>query len=168
MNKHAEPLPLVKENGFIIHINYCRPYKSIVNEKINHYFCIMIKKSGVLFLALLYTVTALGFALNFHYCFNQLYSVKIDSPASCVKGGETSKMKCCKNKHIEVKVKDAHQSGSSSFLSKLFVFDLPKLPLGDFFFSAQKLLLEKLFDRGPPLRHPDGITLFLKNCIFRI
>ncbi len=41
----------------------------------------MIKKAGVWLLALLYMVTATGFALSFHYCCGNLDSVKINPPA---------------------------------------------------------------------------------------
>lgn len=128
----------------------------------------MMKRSGALVLAVLYTVTALGFALNFHYCFNQLSSVGIDTPAKCVTGLPVAKMKCCKDKQVQVKVKDVHQGEAPSFLSKIFVIHLPKLPFEDFFFSARQSLLEKDSNRGPPEKSGSGISLFLKNCIFRI
>lgn len=126
----------------------------------------MLKRSAVIVLMMLYVITVSGFALNLHYCFNRLYSVKIDAPASCVKGLETSKMKCCKDLHFEVKVKDTHQSSSASFLTKLFSFDLPKLPFTAFSFSLQSQLAARLPDHGPP-PSPD-VPVFLKNCIFRI
>jgi hypothetical protein len=115
---------------------------------------------------MLYVITVSGFALNLHYCFNRLASVKIDAPASCVKGLETSKMKCCKDRHFEVKVKDAHQNSAASFLAKIFSFDLPKLPFAAFSFSVQNNFTERLSERGPP-PSPD-VPVFLKNCIFRI
>jgi hypothetical protein len=115
---------------------------------------------------MLYVVTVSGFALNLHYCFNRLASVKIDAPASCGKGLETSKMKCCKDRHVDVKVKDAHQNSSASFLGKIFAFDLLKPLFADFSFALQNRFIESLSDRGPP-RSPD-VPIFLKNNIFRI
>ncbi len=51
---------------------------------------------------MLYVVTVSGFALNMHYCFNRLRSVQIDAPANtCTKLLASSKMKCCKDRHIE-------------------------------------------------------------------
>ena len=122
-------------------------------------------------LAFLYTVTVAGFALNLHYCGNTIADVQLNAPAkSCASPMvmTKSKMNCCKDSKITVKVKDDHQKESTSFLSRLFVFDLPKFQLGDFLFSAQQAVLEKLFDRGPPDSATGNISTFLKNCVFRI
>jgi hypothetical protein len=117
-------------------------------------------------LMMLYVVTVSGFALNLHYCFNRLASVKIDAPASCVKN-ESGKMKCCKDRHIEIKVKDAHsQPGSPLFFGKFFSLGLPVAVLADFSFSLPNRPTERLLDRGPP-RTPVA-PIFLKNCTFRI
>jgi hypothetical protein len=129
----------------------------------------MIKRSGALLLTMLYTVTVLGFALNLHYCGTQVASVRIDSPAiSCKMAQDCGKMKCCKDKQLQVKVKDAHQASPISFLSKLFGFELPRLSFNDFLFSPQQSVFDKFFDRGPPDSPTEGIATYLKNCIFRI
>ena len=81
----------------------------------------MFKRSVAMVLLMLYVITVSGFALNLHYCFNQISSVKVDAPANpCAKVLENSKMKCCKDKHIEIKVKDAHQNNSPLHWSKFF------------------------------------------------
>jgi hypothetical protein len=128
----------------------------------------MLKKSVAITLMMLYVVTVSGFALNMHYCFNQLRSVKIDAPAnSCAKLLASSKMKCCKDRHIEIKVKDAHhQAGSPTFWGKFFFLGLPVVTFADFSLSPQNPLTERLQDRGPPLS--PGTPIFLKNCNFRI
>ena len=131
----------------------------------------MFKRSGALSLAILYTITVLGFALNLHYCGSKVASVKTSAPAKAVKSDTTCgmKMNCCKNHQVEVKVKDDHQFEQTSFLAKVFAFEIPKLPFQDFMFSAQKALLVKFFDRGPPSGKPTGkVATFLKNCTFRI
>jgi hypothetical protein len=127
----------------------------------------MLKRSVVLMLMMLYVVTVSGFALNLHYCFNRLSAVNIDAPSgSCSKVLEKAKMKCCQERHIEVKVKDSHQAGSPSFWGKFFIFDLPALSLPDFSVSFPNERVERLLDRGPP--EPPGIPVFIKNCTFRI
>jgi hypothetical protein len=128
----------------------------------------MIKRSRALLLAMLYIVTVFGFALNLHYCGNVLASVNIDSPAKSCKAISEAKMKCCKDKQVAVKVKDAHQSESPSFLKGLFAVELPKVHFSDYFLSAQQVLLEKLSDRGPPSSPLGKVATFIKNCIFRI
>lgn len=131
----------------------------------------MIKRGGALLLALLYTVTVAGFALNLHYCGNTVADVQFNAPAkSCAKPMvmAKSKMNCCKDSNITVKVKDDHQKESTSFFSRLFAFDLPKFQVTDFLFAAQQTLLEKFFNRGPPDVPLESIAVFIKNCVFRI
>ena len=127
----------------------------------------MIKRSGALLLTLLYSVTVFGFALNLHYCGKLLASVKIDSPSeSCTKLPE-GKMKCCKDKQIEVKVKDEHQNASFTFISKAFVFDVPKTFAGSFV-AVQQTPATKLLYTASPHAPPNSVAVFVKNCTFRI
>jgi hypothetical protein len=130
----------------------------------------MIKKISASFLILLYAVTAVGFALNLHYCCDSLASVKINAPAAAAK---TCKMacssKCCRDKHIEIKVKDAHQSQSGAYFDKLFAFQLPLLSFPDFFYPSQRTLFVRLFDKSPPDKTPNNSSvIFIKNRVFRI
>lgn len=119
-------------------------------------------------LLMLYVITVSGFALNLHYCFNELSSVKVDAPANaCTRVLESSKMKCCKDKHIEIKVKDVHQNNSPLHWSKFFpVAALPLSLFVDFIPATPNPLRSTLAERGPP-QSPD-IPVFLKNCTFRI
>ena len=128
----------------------------------------MLKRSCALLLVMLYVVTASGFALNLHYCGKILASVKIDAPVKSCQPFAAEKMKCCKDKQIKVKVKDAHQNASPSILKSIFAIELPKTLFADYFLSAQQVLLEKLSDRGPPSSPIGKIAVFIKNCIFRI
>ncbi|SDE78615.1 hypothetical protein SAMN05216464_109186 [Mucilaginibacter pineti] len=128
----------------------------------------MLKRSGAILLTMLYTVTVLGFALNLHYCGTHVASVKINSPAIGCDMPKTSKMKCCKDSQLQVKVKDAHQAEPASVLAKLFGFELSRLPFSNIFFTAPHNTIEKLFDRAPPDVPRQSIASFIKNCIFRI
>jgi hypothetical protein len=129
----------------------------------------MLKRTGILLMTMLYTVTVFGFALNFHYCGNTVASVKIDSPAKACGTDAKKMMKCCKDKQVDIKVKDAHQAEKSeSFLSKIFPFDMPALPFEDFFLSAQRALLDRFFDRGPPPNPVESIAAYLRNRILRL
>jgi hypothetical protein len=129
----------------------------------------MIKKQGALLLALLYIITVAGFALNLHYCGDHVADVQINAPAKACNAPMTkSKMNCCKDSKLDVKVKDDHQKESTSFFSRLFVFEFPKFPFADFLFSAQSPSSESPADRGPPDISAKGIAVFIKNCIFRI
>ncbi|MEO6149007.1 MAG: hypothetical protein ABIN95_05000 [Mucilaginibacter sp.] len=129
----------------------------------------MLKRIGIIAITILYTCTAFGFALNFHYCGDKVASVKIDAPAKKCGTEAVKKMKCCKDKQVNIKVKDEHQSEKSqSFLAKLFAFDMPALPFEEYLFSSQRALFEKILDRGPPEKCKEKISAFLKNCSIRI
>ncbi|WCT12391.1 HYC_CC_PP family protein [Mucilaginibacter jinjuensis] len=128
----------------------------------------MIKKSIALSLALLYTVTVLGFAINFHYCLNQVSSVQFDAPVKkCSTLRVVKTMKCCKDKKVEVKVKDGHQSSSLSFLAKTAVFVLPRITYPSFAEQPVQTSATIAFNRGPPDLGSQPPT-YLSNRNFRI
>jgi len=129
----------------------------------------MLKRSGTLLLLLLYLVTGIGFAVNLHYCGKLITSVKIDaSLKSCQETGMMPGMKCCKNKRINIKLKDFHQGQSHSFLSKLFSFRLIAANFASVQFLPQAFLYSPSSYRGPPGRLVTATSVFIKNCTFRI
>ena len=129
----------------------------------------MMKKAGILLLVLMYTITSTGFALNLHYCGNRVADIKINAPAkSCVKPMAKTKMKCCKDTKLDVKVKDSHEIQKTSSAPKSFIFDIPRITLADFLLPAQQLILEKLFDRGPPDTPAEKTPTFIKNRNLKI
>lgn len=130
----------------------------------------MIKRLTTLFLTKVYIITALGFALNLHYCADVLASVKINGPSKSCKPIAVKKMKCCIDKQLDVKVKDAHQGESPSILSKIFAFELPEISFGDYFLLAQRELLQKLSGNTPPAPSPSSgkAAQYIKNCTLRI
>ncbi|OKS89100.1 HYC_CC_PP family protein [Mucilaginibacter polytrichastri] len=129
----------------------------------------MIKKSIALCLALLYTVTVLGFAINFHYCLNQVSSVQINEPVKkCSSLRVVKAMKCCKDKKVEVKVKDGHESSSLSFLAKTYGFVLPRIAYLGFSQIPVQAPAAKAFNRGPPDGLSSQPSIYLANRNFRI
>lgn len=113
--------------------------------------------------------TVAGFALNLHYCCNKLVDIGINAPAdSCEKPMAKSKLDCCKNSHLTIKIKDAHQKECTSFGIRMFAFDLPGFQVFDFLSMAQQLQSDGLADHSPPDIPLNGIPVFLKNCNFRI
>ena len=124
----------------------------------------MFKRSVIIVLAMLYLTTVSGFALNLHYCFNQLASVKVDAPANPCAKLQNNKMKCCKDQKIEIKVKDAHQNNSPLHWSKFFPIALPASAFIIFTPVVQNRVVANVTQRGPP--EGPGIALFLRNCTF--
>lgn len=77
-------------------------------------------------------------------------------------------MKCCKNKRIDIKIKDAHQGQVQSFLSKVFSLKLTAVNYVPAFLLPQPLWLDRFYDRGPPDKLAAVTPVFIKHCNFRI
>lgn len=129
----------------------------------------MLKKSGALLLTTLYIITVIGFALNFQYCGKVITDIKIDAPLKgCIKSPMAAKMKCCTQKHVDIKIKDAHESGVSSILAKVFAFQSPIISFAHFSFVAHPASFQKTFYEAPPNPGRCSVAVFVKNCTFRI
>jgi len=128
----------------------------------------MFKKSGAILLTVLYLITVTGFALNLHYCGKLLTAVQIDAPAKGCNNPMAAKMKCCKDKQVVVKIKDAHQTAPASFLGKIFSLQLVNRPFSDIAFNVPTIIFATGFDRGPPGPLLNNVPVFIKNCTFRI
>jgi hypothetical protein len=81
---------------------------------------------------------------------------------------DCGKMKCCKDKQLQIKVKDAHQTEPVSILSKLFGFDIPRLSFNGFLSPALRSVVNPSLERAPPDKPGQSVAEFIKNCIFRI
>jgi hypothetical protein len=129
----------------------------------------MLKKSGALLLTMLYIITVVGFALNLQYCGKVITDVKINAPLhGCIKSPMAAKMKCCTQKHFDIKIKDVHESGAVSILAKVFAFQLPVALFTHFSFIAHPALFQKSFYEAPPEPGQSSVAVFVKNCTFRI
>lgn len=123
----------------------------------------MIRRVAALLLTMAYAVTATGFAFDLHYCCNHLVSVNINAPVkSC---GMAAKSKCCKNAHIEIKVKDAHQAEPVSLLFSPVGFDMSREIQDDHSFVESHATITNYDTPDPPLRTNPN---YLINCAFRI
>lgn len=128
-------------------------------------FLNMIKRTAALLLTVAYAITAVGFAFDLHYCCNRLVSVNIGNPVKSCGMAMASKSKCCKNTHVEIKVKDAHQAGSGSWLFAAFGFEMPRQLASNCFTFAERAVTIHCNLHDPPFRaYPN----YLKNCVFRI
>lgn len=128
----------------------------------------MLKKSGAVLLVVLYLVTVAGFAINIHFCFDRVSSISFNNSLKNCGLLLESKMKCCKDSHLDIKVKDAHQVQSVSSLAKIFVVDLSRLAFTGFHSSLQEQAVNDGQYRGPPNGIFNNKTTFIKNRIFRI
>ena len=127
----------------------------------------MLKIPGAILFTLLYLITVTGFALNLHYCGKLLTAVKIDAPAKGCNDPMACKMKCCKDKQIIIKIKDAHQTVPVCFTAKLFRFQIVP-QFADFTFNRQPVVIITAFEHIPPNRFLNDTPFFIKHCTFRI
>ena len=128
----------------------------------------MLKRSGAILLTVLYAVTVLGFALNLHYFGSKAASVKTNVPTiNCSLGKPAGKTSCCKHTPVKSKVNDTYQDEATSFLSKVFAFELPQLPFKNLFYLPQQSIFGKVFDREPADEPSQGTATFIKTFIFR-
>jgi hypothetical protein len=127
----------------------------------------MLKRAAALFLSVLYLVTATGFALNLHFCGDSITTISINAPAKapsgCVDG-----MSCCTNKHLVVKVKDAHLAQPTNLQAKLPALVVPALVQPCFSFNFKQVLAEAFISKRPPDPPLTNVDSFLKNRVFRI
>lgn len=129
----------------------------------------MFKKLGAIVLTILYLVTAVGFVLNLRYCGKLITAVKIDVPTkNCGNSLMNGKMKCCSEKHFNIKIKDSHQGEFPSFLGRLFSFHVGKMPFANIAFNVPVAAGEKIPGRAPPDLLLNNTPVFIKNCTFRI
>lgn len=74
--------------------------------------------------------------------------------------------KCCKDTHLVVKVKDAHQAAYTSF-----TYQILALPVAGICFwvnhetATTDHSANLITEYGPP---PPSVLVFIKNCTFRI
>jgi hypothetical protein len=127
----------------------------------------MLKRAAAILLSLVYLVTATGFALNLHFCGDSIAAVSINAtakaPAGCADG-----MSCCANKHLVVKVKDAHLAQVHNLQAKLPALSVTPAIHPYISFNFNPVLSEMFINKRPPDPPLANVNTFLKNQVFRI
>lgn len=126
----------------------------------------MIKKVAILSLLLVYFTVTVGFTMSAHFCGGQVTKVSFSSKKLFC-GEKEMEMRCCHNKHIDVKVSDKHQTVNNAAqfqATDITLFLVPFQP----FSIHQALAVKNNLDeyRGPPL-HP-SVPIIISNSVFRI
>ena len=117
-----------------------------------------------------YLITVIGLAVNMHFCGGKLSSVNlIESPKcpSCKTDGKMAKTHdCCKDKSVEVKIKDNHHAALKLSLPEDFGI---QLVLQHEFAHFINPVISKLFltavNKAPPLSAVLSLHVF--HCVFR-
>lgn len=94
----------------------------------------IVKKLIAIFLLTVYTATALGVAINYHYCNGHLAHVSVvnfGAKSSCCCNPDATMPKgCCKDKLLYQKI-DNHKTVQESYTINTISFALDLPPVGD-------------------------------------
>jgi hypothetical protein len=115
---------------------------------------------------MVYGLSSTGMTINFHYCCGKLKKVEFSSAQlDCgMKMKHSSGKKCCDNKQVDLKVKDAQKVTESS--KTVLKAVAPTNSFTDFAISQPeqgKHLIPSVF-APPPLSNP----LYILHCTYRI
>ena len=129
----------------------------------------MLKRIVVLSLLSVYFGTTVGFAMSVHFCGSKILNVRINQSSSkpcCSKEVAATPDKCCKDKHIQIKISDQQQTIQSAKIPAVSNLDL-FIDLREIcdINSNTVISITRLNDREPP--ELSGIPLTIKHCTFR-
>jgi hypothetical protein len=128
-----------------------------------------MKKVALIFLIIIYSMSAFGVAFKEFYCCGKLKSITVVltdvKEDKCTKG--ESDDGCCKTTYQYLKVKDSHLVAADVTAPLSFSTDLhtPALPLQVFFFTTNHVDVIN-GSHAPPL-HRD-VPIYISNSVFRI
>ncbi|RZL30638.1 MAG: hypothetical protein EOO96_17730 [Pedobacter sp.] len=131
-----------------------------------------LKQKFAIGLCAFYVLSVVGIALSMHFCGGKLASVALYSNKVACKYCKTEPVEkkddgCCKNKQVDVKVKDSHKAETGLKLPKLFEVEsfIPRR-IATFIHPVTTFFFNKLSNKAPP--NTSSISKQVLNCIFRI
>ncbi|WP_113651440.1 HYC_CC_PP family protein [Pedobacter namyangjuensis] len=131
-----------------------------------------LKQKFAIGLCAFYVLSVVGIALSMHFCGGKLASVALYSNKLACKYCKTEPVEkkdddCCKNKQVDVKVKDSHKAETGFKLPKLFEVETT-LPhrIANFIEPVITFFSNKLSNKAPP--NTSSISKQVLNCVFRI
>ena len=128
-----------------------------------------MKKIITILLLFIYSVSALGIAVNYHYCQGHLSNVTIlnfDSNSGCKCNPSDMPPGCCNNKMLYLKGDDHKSSPVSITVSPgSFAIDVPVIQYTQLLPKEFCIISHITYDFG---RQKSTQLLFLLNSVFRI
>jgi hypothetical protein len=141
-----------------------------------------VKKFFATILALLYLAASIGATVHFHYCMDKLVAWGFDkdktSPKACPYCGMEKSTAdkhcvkeangCCKDeqKQIQVDKDQKAPTATFSFVKPIFHLSTDYLPIDLSSPAFTSLIVEYPTSHAPP--RTEDVSLFLRNCVFRI
>lgn len=131
-------------------------------------FILMLKRLLVLLLLGIYFTATSGMDLNFHFCGKNLAIIQINAAKikSCCKTKPGLADRCCHNKSVKIKVANQHQAVATvqtPAAKSIALFYIANLFNPGSTISVNKFA-NSLLNKPPP----PGVSIGLKNCVFRI
>jgi hypothetical protein len=128
-----------------------------------------MKKAFLIFLVLIYSMSAFGVSLKEFYCCGKLESISVTFAGAkkdkCSKDDNTDL--CCKTKFHVLKVKDTHVAPAD--LSLPFKYCTEQLPLATSYDELHFNFSEVKITNGshaPPVKK--AVPIYIYNCVFRV
>jgi len=128
-----------------------------------------MRKTGVIFLSVLYFLVATGITMNLHYCGGKLKDISFFQTKEDGCCGNKKKSKgCCKEKTLVYKVKSIHKTVAKTTIPNTSVKHfLANYVVLDFTCDKPSIKLYALLDcNAPPFLDPEPVYLLNRN--FRI
>lgn len=130
----------------------------------------MIKRIAVISLLLMYVSTSVGFAMSLHFCGVKVSNIRINPGSKkpcCSKETESKPDKCCKDKHLNVKVTDSQRIVQPAKVPVASNHDIFLVLQRQFALNSESFLQGSAFRfRGPRVSSP--VPLNIQHCNFRI
>lgn len=127
-----------------------------------------MKKLFIIILMLTYGLSSSGMSVSLHYCCGKLDGISFSGRHSkgCAKNNEIKKSRCCNDKQISLKVHTDQEPVAKWIQAYKSIIALPLSKPALTSFTRQYITVDKLARGTPPLLSP--VSLFIKNCVFRI
>lgn len=117
-------------------------------------------------LAILYLATSSGAAVTVHYCMGKIVAETVAEKKACGKCGMEKKGGCCEDKVKVVKTQDSHSFQTTGIAFMPFVAVLGSNYIDVIPAFAFPALVLTTHNNSPPAF--SGISLFIRNCVFRL
>lgn len=129
-----------------------------------------MKKIGAIFLLIIYTSTALGAAINFHYCSGHLAHISVlnvGGKTGCSSNPDTMPKGCCEDKLLYSKTDKCNSNPASYTISSIsFLPEIP--PVHNLFDLGLYSSVIKADNFYKYVRRSCQNPLYLLNKVFRI
>ena len=124
-----------------------------------------MKKSILILLMLVYSLSSVGMTVSLHYCCGKLDGISFTGKqkTTCPMCGKDESSSCCKDTVVKVKLPADQQASVKVFTPEKASLILPQLQ----YFDAAFIPLATSFLKGSVGNTPPSpVPIFIRNCVF--